>query len=73
MSEPSDGMGILAQADVAVLVADGAAAGRWVLDPAGSRAQFHVKHFWGAVTVPARSARLPARARSARTARSRAG
>jgi len=51
MSEPSDGMGILAQADVAVLVADGAAAGRWVLDPAGSRAQFHVKHFWGAVTV----------------------
>ncbi len=22
-----------------------------MLDPAGSRAEFHVKHFWGAVTV----------------------
>jgi polyisoprenoid-binding protein YceI len=25
--------------------------GQWVLDPAGSRVEFHVKHFWGAVTV----------------------
>jgi len=33
------------------LLADGAATGSWVLDPAGSRAEFHVKHFWGAVTV----------------------
>jgi polyisoprenoid-binding protein YceI len=31
--------------------ADNAAAGRWVLDPAGSRADFYVKHFWGAMTV----------------------
>jgi polyisoprenoid-binding protein YceI len=27
------------------------ARGRWTLDPLGSRAEFHVKHFWGAVTV----------------------
>jgi polyisoprenoid-binding protein YceI len=33
------------------LLADGTAAGGWVLDPAGSRAEFGVKHFWGAVTV----------------------
>jgi polyisoprenoid-binding protein YceI len=33
------------------LPADGAAAGNWVLDPAGSRAEFGVKHFWGAITV----------------------
>jgi polyisoprenoid-binding protein YceI len=25
--------------------------GRWVLDPAGSKAEFAVRHFWGAVTV----------------------
>lgn len=37
--------------DVTSLLAEGAAAGTWVLDPAGSRAEFHVKHFWGAVTV----------------------
>jgi polyisoprenoid-binding protein YceI len=37
--------------DVTSLLADGAAAGRWVLDPAGSRAEFRVKHFWGAITV----------------------
>lgn len=32
-------------------LADGAAVGRWVLDPAGSTAEFRVKHFWGAITV----------------------
>jgi polyisoprenoid-binding protein YceI len=32
-------------------LADGTAAGRWVLDPAGSAAEFHVRHFWGAITV----------------------
>jgi len=37
--------------DVTSLLADGAAAGSWVLDPAGSRAEFRVKHFWGAITV----------------------
>ena len=25
--------------------------GHWVLDPAGSKTQFAVKHFWGAITV----------------------
>jgi len=51
MSERGDQMRTLAQADAAALLNDGAAAGRWVLDPAGSRAEFHVKHFWGAITV----------------------
>ena len=32
-------------------LADGTAAGNWVLDPAQSRAEFRVKHFWGAITV----------------------
>jgi polyisoprenoid-binding protein YceI len=32
-------------------LADGTAAGRWVLDPAGSTAEFRVRHFWGAITV----------------------
>jgi polyisoprenoid-binding protein YceI len=32
-------------------LADGTAAGSWVLDPAGSRAEFRIKHFWGAITV----------------------
>jgi polyisoprenoid-binding protein YceI len=32
-------------------LADGTAAGNWVLDPAESRAEFRVKHFWGAITV----------------------
>jgi polyisoprenoid-binding protein YceI len=27
------------------------ARGHWALDPHGSRAEFHVKHFWGAITV----------------------
>jgi polyisoprenoid-binding protein YceI len=32
-------------------LADGTAAGRWVLDPAESTAEFRVRHFWGAITV----------------------
>jgi len=32
-------------------LADGTAAGAWVLDPAGSTAEFRVRHFWGAITV----------------------
>ena len=51
MSERRDRMGALAEADAGALLDDGTVAGRWVLDPAGSRAEFHVKHFWGAVTV----------------------
>jgi len=36
---------------VEALPLDGMGVGRWNLDPAGSRAEFHVKHFWGAITV----------------------
>jgi polyisoprenoid-binding protein YceI len=32
-------------------LADGTAVGSWVLDPAGSTAEFRVRHFWGAITV----------------------
>ena len=41
----------LSTTDVALLLADGRAAGNWVLDQAGSRAEFRVRHFWGAITV----------------------
>lgn len=51
MSEGSDGTSALAHADVGAVLAGGTAAGRWVLDPAGSRAEFGVRHFWGAITV----------------------
>jgi polyisoprenoid-binding protein YceI len=44
MTEPT-------KTDATSLLADGTAAGNWVLDPAGSRAEFRVRHFWGAVTV----------------------
>ena len=37
--------------DATSLLADGTAAGNWVLDPAGSRAEFAVRHFWGAINV----------------------
>ena len=40
-----------ANPDVAGLMSGGAAAGHWVLDPAGSSVEFAVKHFWGAITV----------------------
>ena len=40
-----------APADIAAVFADGSAAGHWVVDPGGSRADFHVKHFWGLITV----------------------
>jgi polyisoprenoid-binding protein YceI len=32
--------------------------GGWTLDPGGSSAEFHVKHFWGAITVHGRFERL---------------
>lgn len=51
MSERSDRAGSAMQADVAAIVADGTVAGHWVLDLAGSRVEFGVRHFWGAVTV----------------------
>jgi len=37
--------------DATSQLADGTAAGTWVLDPAGSSAEFAEKHFWGAITV----------------------
>jgi polyisoprenoid-binding protein YceI len=37
--------------NITSLLTDGTAAGSWVLDPAGSHAGFHVRHFWGAITV----------------------
>ena len=42
--------------DIGALLRDGE--GRWVLDPASSRADFHVKHFWGAMTVRGRFERI---------------
>jgi polyisoprenoid-binding protein YceI len=35
-----------------------ASLGNWRLDPAGSSADFYVKHFWGAITVHGRFERL---------------
>ena len=43
-------------ADIQSLVR--ASQGTWTLDPAGSSAEFHVKHFWGAITVHGRFERL---------------
>jgi polyisoprenoid-binding protein YceI len=47
----ADGVGPAQQADLQTLLRDGTLAGQWVLDPAGSRVGFHVKHFWGLITV----------------------
>ena len=51
MSTSGDDVGSSAQEDVAALLGDGTVAGSWVLDPVASRVEFHVKHFWGAITV----------------------
>ncbi len=40
-----------ASADVAALVTSPTMTGRWVLDGPGSSVEFHVRHFWGAITV----------------------
>jgi polyisoprenoid-binding protein YceI len=37
--------------DIAALVRDGTLTGRWRLDPAASRVEFGVPHFWHAITV----------------------
>ena len=58
MTEHNDGAGSVAQADFAALVADGTLAGHWVLDLAGSRAEFHAKSFWGAMPVRGSFGRL---------------
>lgn len=47
----SDVADAASSADVAALVANPTMAGRWVLDGPGSSVEFHVKHFWGAITV----------------------
>jgi len=46
---PHPQTGSLSASDLAAL--SESARGRWVLDPSASRAQFHVRHFWGAITV----------------------
>jgi polyisoprenoid-binding protein YceI len=38
-----------ASLDLEALLRDGQ--GRWTLDPEGSDVEFHVRHFWGAITV----------------------
>ncbi len=42
--------------DVQTLVRE--ASGTWSLDPAGSAVEFHVKHFWGVITVHGRFERI---------------
>jgi polyisoprenoid-binding protein YceI len=44
-------MNASANTGVTSQLADGTAAGSWVLDPTGSAAEFRVRHFWGAITV----------------------
>jgi polyisoprenoid-binding protein YceI len=51
VSNPSEETGSAPSTDAAALLKDPAVTGRWVIDPAGSRAEFNVKHFWGLVTV----------------------
>jgi polyisoprenoid-binding protein YceI len=51
VSTNDEGQQSSVQIDIAALLAGGTATGHWVLDPARSRVQFHVKHFWGAITV----------------------
>jgi polyisoprenoid-binding protein YceI len=51
MTDASDGIGPAQQTDVATLLRDGSETGHWVLDSAGSRVAFHVRHFWGLVTI----------------------
>jgi len=40
-----------AGAEVEALAREGALAGRWLLDPQASRAEFRVRHFWNTITV----------------------
>jgi len=42
--------------DISALLREGA--GRWALDPASSRVEFRVKHFWHAITVHGRFDRI---------------
>jgi polyisoprenoid-binding protein YceI len=47
----SDVAGAASSADVVALVVNPTMTGRWVLDGAGSSVEFHIRHFWGAITV----------------------
>jgi polyisoprenoid-binding protein YceI len=47
---------VTTNSDTQSLLRDGQ--GTWTLDSAGSSAEFHVKHFWGAITVHGRFDRL---------------
>jgi len=47
----TEGAAPAARLEMAEMLASPAAGGRWVIDPAGSRALFAVKQFWGAATV----------------------
>jgi polyisoprenoid-binding protein YceI len=51
MTDAADSVGSAQEADLPTVLRDGSVAGHWVLDPAGSRVAFHVKHFWGLITV----------------------
>src|SRR5258708_37451917 len=51
MSDNEGSAASAAMPDVTAIMAEGTAGGHWALDPAGSQVQFHVKHFWGAITV----------------------
>jgi len=47
----AEGAETAARPDVAEMLASRPVGGRWVIDPAGSRAGFAVRQFWGAATV----------------------
>jgi polyisoprenoid-binding protein YceI len=51
MTDATDGTGPAHPADVTTLLQDGSATGHWILDPERSHVAFHVKHFWGLITV----------------------
>jgi polyisoprenoid-binding protein YceI len=51
VSERDDHIMDLPQANHVELLAEGTASSSWVVDPSGSRVEFGVKHFWGAITV----------------------
>ncbi len=51
MSEQSLGAADAVQDDVGGLLTAGRVAGHWVVDPSATSVEFHVKHFWGAITV----------------------
>jgi polyisoprenoid-binding protein YceI len=51
MTDAPGNAGSAEQPDLPALLREETVAGHWVLDPARSRVAFHVKHFWGLITV----------------------